>query len=88
MRPTLSGNENCRCQTTGRHFEKVNGRSSMRRDERIVSASKLRFPVSGGIIMDHIFLGRAIDHSLRLFHCRRFAFGGVGGHKLLYSRLQ
>ncbi len=59
----------------------------MRRDERIVSASKLRFPVSSGIIMNHILLGRAIDHSLRLFHCRRFAFSGVGGHKLLYRRL-
>lgn len=59
----------------------------MRRDERIVRASKLRFLVSSGIIMNDIFLGRAIDHSLRLFHCRRFVFGSVGGHKLLYRRL-
>ena len=59
----------------------------MRRDERIVGASKLRFPVSGGILMNHVFLGRAIDHSLRLFHRGRFVFGGVGDHKLLYRRL-
>lgn len=59
----------------------VSDGSGMGLSESIVGAGKLRLLVGGGILVNDVLLGRAVDHSLGDLDGCRFLFDSVGFHE-------
>lgn len=59
----------------------VSDGSGMGLSESVVISSKLRLLVGGGILVNNVLLGRAVNHSLGDLNSRRFLLDGVGFHE-------
>ncbi len=59
----------------------VSDGSGMGFSESNIGASKLRLLVGGGILVNDVLLGRAVDHSLGDLNGRSFLFDSFGFHE-------